>query len=196
MSRPRCRSGKTLCLGVVSDLHVYSNAEPGKAPSYLQTEEMAKNLRESPLLSLELLIEEQGLQADVLLSPGDLCNRADSQGLKFGWRRIKEIASKLKASRVIATVGNHDVDSRNTNSTDSWSELKGLTAFPVDHASLSNEYWARHFTVIADNTPSDYRIVSLNSSAHHGQIDIEKNHGRIDQATLTELQRRLDTEPP
>ena len=178
---------------MVSDLHAFTSAEPGKAPSYLRTEETATNPLEDPLLSLDLLARQQSLQADMLVCPGDLCDKADSQALQFAWRRVGDIGQTMKASAVIGTAGNHDIDSRHSRDLDAWSPLKRLSNYPTADASLSNEYWARHFTII--EALKECRIVNLNTSAFHGQIEIENNHGRIQNSTLSDLQAKLDTDP-
>jgi len=187
--------GESLRIAVMSDLHVFTQADPGKAPSYLRTQENVPNPLENPLHSLELLVSTEPLKADLLLSPGDLCDRADPQALQFGWQKVKDIADKLGAKLVVGTVGNHDVDSSHLNEIDAWAGLKRLPDYPTDDESLSNEYWARHFTVL-HNTAKDYRLVVLNSSAYHGQIDIEKNHGRVNDQTLRELNTKLAREAP
>lgn len=176
-------------IAVVSDLHVYTSAEPGKAPSFLKTEEAVANPLQSPLNSLDILIAEKKMTADFLFCPGDLCDRADGQALRFAWRKLSELGQHLKAD-VVATTGNHDIDSRHSSELEAANSVKQLSNYPIGDSTLANEYWAKHFTVL-EYAKTDCRIAILNSSACHGQIDIEKNHGRIQETTLRQLERKL-----
>lgn len=186
-----------LRVAIMSDLHAFTTADPQRpAPSFLQVNGNHNNPAESPIKSLELLIKTERLSADILLCPGDICDKADSQALEWGWQRIREIGALLKVSQVVGTVGNHDVDSRHGFGVDALAALKQLHAYPTSDRATANQYWARYFTLLDGiGQTGDARIVTLNSSAHHGGVEIEHNHGRVLEQTLRELEDELRQYP-
>jgi hypothetical protein len=64
--------------------------------------------------------------------------------------------------------------------------------FPFADEKLNDRFWARNFAIIAR---PNYRIVSLNSSAFHGEGPDELKHGRISEFTLDALREALHGSP-
>jgi hypothetical protein len=98
---------------------------------------------------------------------------------------------------LIATSGNHDIDSRFSDSEfDARGILRNLKPpYPLGDHTLNNEYWSRNFTILR---PDGLRIVVLNSCAYHGANPDPKApeylHGRISSFTLSDLRDALNEE--
>src|SRR5436190_20696790 len=70
----------TFKVAVVSDIHAYTSTPAGSsAPSHLKVNDVSKPAAQHPLLALHTLIGEQTINADYLICPGDLCDKADTQ---------------------------------------------------------------------------------------------------------------------
>lgn len=102
---PDLHEPTTLRIAVISDLHAYTAASEQR-PSHLQVLGTSDSTSVDPVRHLEELIEAQGLTADLLLSPGDLGDKASSDGIKYAWKCLHEIGTKLKAHLVAASSGN------------------------------------------------------------------------------------------
>lgn len=178
-------------LAVLSDLHAYNSAshQDASAPSYLDIAS-ERTPECCPISALLSLIDEEDITADIVLCPGDFGDRACRESLVFAWEKVHEVASKLGAARVIASTGNHDVDSRHVhNEYDPIEELKSLQPmFPIDDEHLAMKYWSYHFHVYSDDAVT---IVNLNSSAYHASGLDELEHGRIAMPTLSRLEKEL-----
>jgi predicted MPP superfamily phosphohydrolase len=183
---------ETLKVFVISDLHAF-DAKKGKyktddTPSFLdisQPDIVSRN----PLLSLNKFVKENSLKADLMICCGDMGDKAYPAALKYAWTHINSLKDSLGVQRFVATVGNHDVDSRYVyNQFDAKGHVQSLDpAFPDPDESHNNRFWAQHFTIYEQ---ADFRLVLLNSSAYHGYKD-EFKHGRIAETTLARLKTKL-----
>jgi 3',5'-cyclic AMP phosphodiesterase CpdA len=177
---------------VLSDLHACAVEDYGKDDSsYYSPLYEGIGVLECPIRSLKLFIEEHQITADFLICPGDIIHQAKPEGLQSAWTAIQEIASAVKAKHVIATAGNHDLDSRHKYSDfDPKGELQSVSPlFPCIDEHQTNEYWARNLTVIQTD---EANIVVLNSCAYHGWVkEEEQKHGRISAHTIRYLEKRL-----
>lgn len=177
---------------VVSDIHAFGAKEnsDGSLLDYSPSAYPSPN----PLRDLIRQAQTAGLQADVLICAGDISNRADSAGLKEAWKDLQELAKTLGNAQLIATNGNHDLDSRflaNDKDPDPKGALLALEPpFPFADLALNNQYWARNFALVPQ--PSGVMIAVLNTSAYHGGQQSEINHGRVSKRTITELCHALE----
>lgn len=179
-------------LFVISDLHAFDGAVTKPArPSHYDTS-LPTSAGDNPIHQLKQLISDQGIKADKLICCGDLADKAYPAALEKAWLEIQELKNLLGADDVIASVGNHDVDSRHTyNDYDARGVLLGLDpGFPFSNEVLNNEFWTHHFCVIESETPS-IRYVVLNSSGFHGE-KVEHEHGRVAERTVERLKKRLN----
>jgi len=186
-----------LRIAVLSDLHaVEVSAVDDLAGSFVSTSASEKLVEQHPIMALLELIgnPDDRLTADVVLCPGDMTQYSEPTPLKYVWQKLQEVAAKLGAKPVVATVGNHDVVSRGFK-LEKFDALKGLVPnFPISDRD-SPGFWADYFTILdGDN----YRIVVLNSSAYHGlesdddgERKKEYERGRIEPATLSALAAKL-----
>jgi len=186
---PALHDPTTLRIAVISDLHAYAeSSEPH--PSYLKVLGTSDSAAVDPVRHLEELIDTQGLKADLLLSPGDLGDKASSEGIKYAWKCLHEIGKRLKTHLVAASSGNHDLDSRHLDfSSDPTETLQRLVpSYPLPNDADNNQYWARKFVV---KTTENYRLAILNSSAYHGGKPEEIEYGRISNFTIERLKKEL-----
>jgi predicted MPP superfamily phosphohydrolase len=183
-----------LRVAVVSDIHAAQPDPDGNSPSYASTAPASEWRDRDAILSLEKLISDQGITTDYLVCCGDMANQADPTAMNYIWSKFNELATKLSA-KPIATVGNHDVDSRHKhNDHDARGLLRGLKPpFPLIDKANNYEYWSRNFVVLGE---PDIRFVVLNSCAYHGvnpDPDApEYSHGRISDFTLGDLREAIN----
>ncbi|MCM3500903.1 hypothetical protein M3667_03295 [Microbacterium sp. P26] len=174
----------------MSDVHAYETArlkETENRPSYMEISS-AENAAENPFTALSELIARESLSVDLLISGGDMGDKATPAAIQYTWGRIKQVQQSLKAPNLLAATGNHDMDSRHRNGHDPRGMLQNLPNYPFDDAALNNEYWANNVVV---QESAGVRSVLLNSSAYHGN-DEEWRHGRASARTREYLKRRLD----
>lgn len=175
-------TGVRLRVLVVSDIHAVTGSHAPRA-SWADMSERTNPIEQLPA---HLCRPEDPIQADVLLCPGDLGHQADPAAADWAWERIHDVAAAVSARHVIATAGNHDVDSRHQGgSLDPRNKLKSLQPpFPLPPSAKANEYWARQMSVVAED---GWRIVTLDSCFHHGADEEEHERGRIEAAALDYL---------
>lgn len=181
----------TTTLVIISDLHPCYAKEDVKAESFLN---MAGSwdARVNPVAGFYNIVQEENLQADYLLCPGDIGNKADPSSITFGWQQLQRMSEKLGAS-LLAVPGNHDHDSRLIfHGFDPKYHLQSLQpAFPFIEEAKNASFWAWHW---ASFEQAQCRFILLNTSAFHGLSD-EFLHGRLSPRTLGDIIRYIeDTE--
>jgi predicted MPP superfamily phosphohydrolase len=187
-------SVSTLTVGIISDLHAYETADSGNRPSHLCLNGVDSEPTKHPFAGLHKLIADNSLSVDILLCCGDLGDKAHPAAIRYAWNAIHDLKARLGASKLFATVGNHDVDSRHKfNAFDPKGFLQSLTpSFPMETEALNDTFWSRNFALYTDNV---YRVAVLNSSAFHGGGEDELKHGRISDYTLAALRLALEGVP-
>jgi len=187
--------GQTVTFFLISDLHAFSPADgrPDE-PSFLDISLSDTDFNANPFAAVNRLVATEALTADYLICCGDFGDRAHPTAIKFAWDHVIDLASKLKTKHIIATVGNHDLDSRfHYNDYDARGFLQSLSpSFPHTQDDDNDRFWSRHFTVFEHD---NVRIVNLNTSAYHGYSQ-EHQYGRISKYTLQRLQKCLATLQP
>ncbi|MBX3104001.1 MAG: metallophosphoesterase [Cryobacterium sp.] len=147
----------TLTLAVLSDIHA---GERVGDDTHVITEPPRARPRLQPLNDLVSFFDEQQLEVDYLVVPGDISNRADAVGLQYGWRKLHALSAQLGAP-LLAVPGNHDVITHRP-SLDSREMLKNLLpTFPAGLASLDDEFWGQGWTSVEK---SDHRFVLFDST--------------------------------
>jgi Calcineurin-like phosphoesterase len=123
--------------------------------------------KENPLRDLVDFVEASGLKADLLVTPGDLGNRAHDGGRVYGWRELQTISAELGTDGVVGTAGNHDVVTRSPTP-DQAQFLKLLTPrFPTLDENAANSYWREGFYL--DDRDARFRILNINTCADFPQ---------------------------
>lgn len=164
---------KEINIAIISDLHCSSNK--GKTiETYLYTDNLRKPNKHHPVEALNELIDKKPIKADFLLSPGDLTDKIDITGLNQGWSFLEEIARKLGCEeKIIATIGNHDFDSRNKlkEYTQPDFHLKNLKDnFPFK--GEKSKFWQNNFQILEYD---DISILNLNTVYSHSKEDINED---------------------
>lgn len=182
---------------LISDIHA-CDVDPGtsRAPSYVSSFRSSSFTRIDPIAELENLIHEEELRPDCILCPGDITNKSQPDPFGYAWKRLQELASKCGAT-LIATVGNHDVDSRyKSNAFDPKGFAMSLNpSIPTPERIHFLEYWAENFTSVSVESCN---IVVVNTAAFHGSgknAASEIQHGRISDATLVQLRKKVASLP-
>lgn len=180
----------TINLAVISDLHCSHSSKDEKKDCKLHSDDLGTSDKRHPVKSLLKLIKKENLSSDLVLCPGDITNCADKQGLITGWSFLKEIRSALNATDIIATIGNHDIDSRNLSLGNVFSEIKYLDDnYPLPNV-LKDEYWSNGYSFWKSN---DILILNINTCYYHGN-HVTVNESKIDQAQLDKIESLLDSE--
>lgn len=186
-----------LRIAVLSDLHAFdSHKHQGSHPSFLDvsTSPRVGDAR-NPVESALELIKQENLGADLVLCGGDMGDKAHPLGIRHAWAHLETLRDRLGARAVIATSGNHDVDSRyKYNNFDAKGVLQALTPpYPLPDHDLNDRYWSRNFALYRTDQA---RILVINSSAYHGTAKEEYAHGRVAETTLTSLANELKNTRP
>jgi hypothetical protein len=126
-------------------------------------------------------------------------DKAVPSATERAWKELIGLQALLKAKRILATVGNHDVDSRHHhNNHDAKGVLLDLSpGFPFADEGLKCQFWTYHFAILTDEA-TKVRFLILNSSAYHGESQDEFQHGRVSPRTIERIKRALVamTNPP
>ena len=160
--------------------------------------------KRNPWLSLQKLVNEQALKADLLICVGDLTTNNDQLPLVTGWRLLNELADSLDSKMTICATGNHDVSSRLSPQTQpALNEyLKQLTPFfPIIIKSQGNEesrtrknsYFSEEFLKYEDDV---FRLIVINTCANHNSSNTVHEIGYISSNTLDQIEDELKTSDP
>lgn len=122
-------------------------------------------------------------------------DKANPSAIKFAWDQIHRIKKALGAEGLIATAGNHDLDSRYIyNDFDAKGFLQALDPpFPFANADKNDRFWSRNFVVTHE---ANSRILVINSSAYHGGKEGEFERGRIAKRTIEGIRIALTKSEP
>jgi predicted MPP superfamily phosphohydrolase len=178
---------------LISDIHATS-ADPGSwnSPSYVSSYSSSSSGRKDPISDLYRIVKEEDAYFDYVLCAGDIADRSNPNSMTYVWERLNKLASDFEKP-LIATVGNHDLDSRyKENKWDPRGYVMSLEPrIPYNNRQKYLEYWAENFSIITDD---HVNIVSLNTAAYHGggeNASAELEHGRVSDATLSKLASSL-----
>lgn len=182
---------------LLSDIHA-TDMDPSawNAPSTVSSKPVKAGSRAEPITDLEAMLKREGREVDYILCAGDITNKAHPSSLTFAWDKLNALSGALDA-KLIATVGNHDLDSRyKENAFDPKGYAMALKPhLPTNDRVAYLEFWAENFTIIYED---NCNVAVLNTAAYHGggkDIGIEIEHGRISEMTLNLLEKRLGAAP-
>lgn len=177
-------------LAVLSDLHAYVDTSKSSNSSLAYGNPSSET--RNPLSMLIAFVKKQELRADVVVCPGDICNQADFAGFSRAWAALGELKCAMGASEVIATCGNHDLDSRYLGTSHDDPDPKGelmCLNFPFDNVDATNKFWAKNYCIV-QLRPGVCAVV-LNTSAYHGGKQGEIDYGRVSRRTITSITHDL-----
>ncbi|MBR0565768.1 metallophosphoesterase [Azoarcus sp. L1K30] len=179
---------------VLSDLHAApKSSDPKGTEVKLYSDGDSFGKHDNPLSSLYELISREPLSADFVVCPGDMTNRADGGALKYVWEQLHNLRAKLNAQQVIATVGNHDVDSRchDVGTIPREALMRLIPRFPIPVDTHADHFWAHGYFL---TTIGMVRFLVLNSSWLHEHRD-ELERGSVTNYTLEKLRQDLEMHP-
>lgn len=177
-----------LKLIVISDLHCHYSKKGND--TYLTSDLLRTPIGNHPVESLLKIVEkEEDLRADLTLSPGDFTNECDVQGFISGWNYVHEINEGFESSEIIATVGNHDVDSYGANSNYSLDIAKAIKKnFPLKESRERELFWSRGCVFVERE---NFRVLVINSSHFHHNKENAKQ-GKVDYNLLDYVKEYLE----
>lgn len=179
---------KKLSIAVISDLHCHHSSSEID-DTYLTTDLLRSDVKNHPVESLIRTIKKDEIEVDLTLCAGDLTNKSDVQGFISGWDFTLEINKELSGNEVIATLGNHDVDSYETFTTYSLEIAKGIKKdFPLKDDDDRDKFWSKGCVFVEGST---YRILVINSSHYHYN-KIEAASGKVGDDLINYIQEYLE----
>lgn len=161
---------KSISLAIISDIHCHHSESKNTNgviinDSYLKSDLLRTPADNHPVESIIKLIDENYIETDLTLCPGDFTNKSERQGFISGWNFALEIHEKLKGKEIIGTIGNHDVDVYGNNSSYGLEIAKGIKrGFPIKDDAERDIFWSKGCAFIEKE---DYRILVINSSHFH-----------------------------
>lgn len=181
-------------LAILSDLHA-APTQAGDAPGKVRlfTDTVDQSPTSHPIHGLDELISREKLKADFVVCPGDMTNQANPQALGYVWRALHSLQDSFRAAKVLATVGNHDVDSRahSIDSVPRESLMRLTPPFPAGIRSLSDQYWAHGYYIEECGLA---RFLVINTCWLHEARD-ELHRGAITKYTLERIESDLRERP-
>lgn len=175
-------------MGIISDLHCHPSNVSYGSETFLKSDLLRNNKGNHPVEALLELIDSQTICTDLVICPGDFSNKADVQGFISGWNFVLEIAKKLNSKEIIATVGNHDVPSRDPKVTDIFETAKGIgNNFPMKDKDLVKDFWNDGFCLFEQD---DFQILVINTVKFHNN-ESEINRGKISKEQLDNIEEKL-----
>jgi predicted phosphodiesterase len=186
-------NAKRLSIAIVSDLHCCAPQE-GPRKSFLIAGSKRTPIGQHLVQSLLALIDKHKMKADVVICPGDLSHQVCQAGMVQAWEYLGEIQRKLGSPELLATVGNHDVDSRKLNSADAFDLPKTFHPdFPRPDSSAKDMFWGRGFYQAQFSDTASF--VVLNTVIKH--IDhASAERGTFDISFIEGLKQFLDSNHP
>lgn len=176
-----------LKVAIISDLHCHRTSDCPH-DSYLRSDMLRHPVNNHPIESLIGLIEQEGLEVDLTLCPGDITNKSDRQGFISGWDFCLEVHHHLNSKQILATLGNHDADSRNSSGSYSFEVAKGIRkGFPINDERARDTFWSKGCAFVESE---DYLILVINSSHFHHNVD-EASSGRVDDPMIDYVESYL-----
>lgn len=184
-----------LKVAILSDLHCHEFKDVGRE-SFLFAGLARSPANNHPTAALLETIKNEDLQCDVVAIPGDITNKVDRTGFEYGWNTIKEVSAAIKSNLIIATVGNHDIDSRKAHSSDPFSLAKDMFPdFPCGELAYNQSYWAHGFSII-DRTHDRFIIVNSAKDHHDFESAVKGTFCAASMERLEEALKKLPGNKP
>lgn len=177
-----------ITVGVISDIHSHKWGDDILQGGYYYPNMPDKPISQNPFASLKELFRKENRKFDFIVSPGDFAHQIDPEGLKSSWEQLKLIKNEVDAEMLIATIGNHDVASRENG--DVFKYIKEFDIdFPVYSSTKSQEYknqLLENGYYYIDDEKRNVLILVINSCFDHWD-KVEASKGKIDTESLAEI---------
>jgi hypothetical protein len=190
--------GEKLTIAILGDPHfvVQHGSDPHDSHTKLVINN-ASNSAPDMWSQLETLITSKKLSANILVTPGDITTRGDSEALTYGWKSIEKMAKQLSAELVVAATGNHDIKSRSAppalveERPVRDKALRSLEpTYPIyktDETSGGREAIERQISyfgaTLTQALGDNFRVVSFNTCSNHSHDEIDQTRGLFCQST-------------
>lgn len=194
---------KTIRLAVISDLHYRHHGSAIECRPAIASQ----GPHADPMDALLRIIADQKttcekIEADYLLCPGDITDRAGIEPFQQAWRQLKDLKCALNAKHMIVSTGNHEVDSRAGEDldrpgnveveSDPLRMLQKLDDYPST-ALVGSErrwiYWGRGYEFIEE--PGVLFLIINSSHYHWTTRAAEYERGRIGDVALEALRKEI-----
>lgn len=181
-------------IAIISDLHCHPEESDLKNnATLLFTDKLRDEIKQHPIESLRELKENNQFDSvDILLCPGDFTHQSNKQGILTGWSYLREMVDIFEAKEIYATLGNHDIDSRNMFSQHSFSFPKGIKqSFPLKDDEIGT-FWEKGFTFIEKES---FQLLVVNSTHYHthsSPVDNQLVKGLITTSAIEEIESYLE----
>lgn len=181
----------SLKIAVISDLHCHprrSETEKNRTHFFSDGARLAGNRHPIEYLLDLIRNKDEPIVSDILALPGDIADQANHQGFVVGVYALREVKTALGAERLVATLGNHDIDSRSVTGTSPFFAAKNMFSdFPIENEVERNRFFNQGFAIIEGD---DYRFLSINSVAHHLTKEAAKS-GNADDVQISSIEKAL-----
>lgn len=178
---------------ILSDLHCHSLARETTS-SFLVAGGLRSPSRRHPVQSLLDQFRTEAGSLDALLCPGDLADKICQTGFQHAWFALREIAAELSIPILVASLGNHDVDSRNEDDEpDPFIVAQNAhPTFPLADGSKRTDYF--HAGVAVIDLGGEGQIILLNTVIDHFTEGSAKR-GTFDEKRIEILRQALEGLP-
>lgn len=175
-------------LAIISDLHCTSS-DVDKKKTYLHTSRLREPYQNHPVQAFHNLIKDKQLRADFVICPGDVADKVSLTGFNFGWTLLKELRAGLDATSIIASVGNHDVDSRRNLGFSTHNHVAKLIdgEYPNPISTANDQFWSKHFCVFKCE---NLLILNFNSAFSH-ETKEDAAFSRIEDSIIRQMRDKL-----
>jgi len=185
--------GEILKIAVISDLHCTQRDIPRGKFTNLHTTMPSKPSNRNPIEAFRKLLENETIEADILLCPGDITDQINEQGFHTGWSYLEEMGKYLKVKNIYATLGNHDVASRLEKPNEAFKIAQSLKYnFPLPESEQQIKFWGENFTLIETD---EFRLLIYNTVHDHYNSETSKKIN-IDLATIEKIDDLLKKTKP
>lgn len=168
-------------------MHCHPSTDPTWS-SFVHSDALSSPKSKYPIAALKDLAKRENLKCDLLLCPGDLCNRMNQQGFVSAWQYLRDISQALDCELVAATLGNHDVASHENDSPDIFDVPRRLhDEFPIAVQELNTKFWADGFCVLEHTLVT---LLVINSVKKHSSKEAAKR-GEVAIETLENIKLSL-----
>lgn len=186
-------------IAVISDLHVGPAARSSELNPHVVSDP------DGFLEAFRNFTEREGVDADILIVPGDISDKAHPAEYELATAVIKQVADSLKVehSKVFPVLGNHDLN---------WALIKAIegggdigrelrfepvrrSAWLCERLGSPNALSQLDEPYLCIDETADIFIVRYNS-AESDLPDVKPHRGAILQGHLAELRQRLSDNPP
>ncbi|GAA4723701.1 hypothetical protein GCM10023350_02440 [Nocardioides endophyticus] len=188
-------NGLAMRLLVLSDLHANTTVPDGGGAASLSFHGSAQGV-DRMFGGIAPALAAAGVEdIDAVVVPGDLTDKCDPTALAGVWARLCGLSDELGAE-LLATAGNHDLQSRAADGSQPNSHLMALEPhFPIRDKLSHANYFAYHFV---RTSVGEHTAVVLNSAAlggYSGPEGDEFRHGRVTADGMKRLRTELNDAP-